>query len=317
MSAGDRTWEGRRAGLAFWSLAGLSAVLLFAFLAALAASGLTPVALSRTCTAFLRMMSPAPRMAVTALFILGAGCLGAGVGQLFQQAVMTHRLMRALRRRMLPAPPESLRGILGQLRLVDRFDVPVDDDVYAFSVGLWHPRIVCSTGMLDLLEADEFRAMLLHEADHVRHRDALKVAISRALARGLFFLPLAQDLARSYLLLKELAADEHAIRHMGDRWPLASALYQLARRAPDLPSSTATAGSAGDTALRVQHVLTSPHVLTVPLARSPVRTMASAIAIVILLTLSAGLVDMASAAARMPVCPAFLSLGAPHPNGRA
>lgn len=41
--------------------------------------------------------------------------------------------MRALRRRMLPAPPKSLRGILRELHLVDRFDVPVDDDVYAFT----------------------------------------------------------------------------------------------------------------------------------------------------------------------------------------
>jgi len=248
--------------------------------------------------------SDAWQAALTALLVFGVGCLGAGVGQLLQQIVATRRSVRRLRRRVLTSVPESIGSLLHDLGLAGRVEVARDRDVYAFSFGLWRPRVILSTGMLDLLDPGELKAVLLHEAYHVRTLDALKVAVARAMARALFFLPLAQDLAQGYLVLKELAADEHAIRHMRDRWPLASALWKLARRAQHPAAAVTVAVTGEDTATsRIQHLLDPRCAASVPMVRSPARGLASAAAVALLVGLSAALLSDAAASPRLPACP--------------
>jgi hypothetical protein len=111
----------------------------------------------------------------------------------------------------------------------------------AFCAGLWRPRIYVTSGALDVLEPDELRAVVAHEACHRARRDPLRFALAQVLGEAAFFLPALRRLGERYRALAELAADEAAVRACGgDRAPLARALLALAG-----PLHGAPDGSAG------------------------------------------------------------------------
>jgi Zn-dependent protease with chaperone function len=105
----------------------------------------------------------------------------------------------------------------------------------AFCAGLLRPRVFLSPAARDRLSEAELRAVLAHEAHHVRRRDPLRLLAVRILADALFFLPALRRLERRYAELAELAADEAAVRTAGSA-PLASALRKLS--ASDHPDGT-------------------------------------------------------------------------------
>ena len=81
--------------------------------------------------------------------------------------------------------------------------------------------IVVSTGMLTLLDAQERRALLAHEAAHLRHHHARYVAVAElAVAAN----PLLRPLARGVRLAVELWADQVAAQEVGDSRAVARAL---------------------------------------------------------------------------------------------
>tara|TARA_Y100000815_G_scaffold72883_1_gene61696 strand:- start:11066 stop:11914 length:849 start_codon:yes stop_codon:yes gene_type:complete len=98
---------------------------------------------------------------------------------------------------------------------------------YAFCIGGRHRRIVLTSGLFDVLNSDQIRAVLAHERAHLRQRHHTALALSRALYRTL--LPLfprfrhAMDHAN---LLMELSADDSARRAVGST-PLLEALRKL------------------------------------------------------------------------------------------
>ncbi len=189
-------------------------------------------------------------LAVASLIVLLA------LFSLVRQWVVTRRLLGQLLARRLEAPP-SLAALARRLRLDDRLDYVDDDSAYAFCYGLLDPRICVSRGLVDLLEAQELEAVLRHERHHLLHRDPLKILLSRALAAGLFFLPVAGELRNRYLAVKEITADE-VTTHGGDRNKvvLASALVKLIKAAPQSwPEGLAAIGSFNVTQERVQRLV--------------------------------------------------------------
>jgi beta-lactamase regulating signal transducer with metallopeptidase domain len=79
--------------------------------------------------------------------------------------------------------------------------------------------------------------------------------MGRALARGLFFFPLARDLVRGYELAREVAADAETVQTMGERAPLARALLKL-WQAPSQRLVTALAvGGFNHVSERVTHLV--------------------------------------------------------------
>ncbi len=97
----------------------------------------------------------------------------------------------------------------------------------AFCYGLLRPRICVTTALVRRLTQPELEAVLLHEKYHLEQRDPLKVAAGRVVVAGLFFLPVLRGLFDRYLLAKELAADDRAVRGQGRRRSLASAMEKL------------------------------------------------------------------------------------------
>jgi Zn-dependent protease with chaperone function len=67
-----------------------------------------------------------------------------------------------------------------------------DDQPHAFCIGLLRPRVYVSRATLEFLDDDELEAVLAHEVHHARRRDPLRLLAARALADGLFFLPLVR-----------------------------------------------------------------------------------------------------------------------------
>jgi Zn-dependent protease with chaperone function len=143
--------------------------------------------------------------------------------------------------RQVVAARQYLRALpLGEPVTVDglRCETIETDERAAFCGGYLRPRVYLSTGILDELGRDELRAVVAHERHHLARRDPLRRTIARALAEGLFFLPILRRSSQRYVELGELAADRAAVATLEDRRPLARALLKLSERDP-MPHSVA------------------------------------------------------------------------------
>ncbi|GIW07492.1 MAG: hypothetical protein KatS3mg060_2297 [Dehalococcoidia bacterium] len=120
-----------------------------------------------------------------------------------------------------------MEPIARRLGLQNRLDLVELDAPLAFCYGYLRPRVLVSTGLLKRLAGPELEALLLHEREHLRQRDPLKVALGRLLASALFFVPIVGALYHRYLVEKELAADGAAIAERGDPTDLSAALVRL------------------------------------------------------------------------------------------
>lgn len=143
---------------------------------------------------------------------------------MIRQWQATRRLLTRLASYRVPVPPRLAR-IAREVGLEDRVDCISGLITTPFCYGFIRPRVCVPATLLPMLDDSELRAVLRHEAYHAQSRDPLKVWLSRALARGLCFLPLAGDLRDSYLAAKEVAADETAT--FADELSLASALVKM------------------------------------------------------------------------------------------
>jgi Zn-dependent protease with chaperone function len=157
----------------------------------------------------------------------------------------------------------GMRSATRQLRATRRFtralgpagvELPGGERVFvsgapeAFCVGLLHPRVYVSEGLLATLDDEELAAVLAHEAHHARRRDPLRLFLGRTLAAGLFFLPVLGRLGEQHARLVELDADRAAVRSSaGNPGPLASALLRF-----DEHPSPVVVGIAAE---RVDHLL--------------------------------------------------------------
>lgn len=160
--------------------------------------------------------------------------LGRGIVLFVVRLWATQKFSRTLTLFQVSSPPRlcalAHRAGLGEDSLVC-FEASV---ARAFSLGIWHPRIWLSTGLLALLTDEELVAVLQHEAHHCRQRDPLRLLITRLISDIFFFIPVLRNLADYNHLAQEMAADARAIKVMGDTLPLASALHKLLTR-PDAP----------------------------------------------------------------------------------
>jgi hypothetical protein len=108
----------------------------------------------------------------------------------------------------------------------ERVELREDDESYALCIGLLRPRVAVSTGLLQRLGHDELAAVLCHEELHRRRRAPLRQLIARVTARGLFFVPLLDDLLEVHLVEEEILADRKSTAIVGRR-SLALALGKL------------------------------------------------------------------------------------------
>ncbi|MEO1591457.1 MAG: M56 family metallopeptidase [Cyanobacteria bacterium J06632_22] len=104
--------------------------------------------------------------------------------------------------------------------------VLASDQLFSAQVGLWHPTLVVSQGLLDHLSVEHRQAVLTHEAAHVHYRDTFWFFWLAGLRRLTRWLPYSDALWQELLLLRELRADRWATQFI-DRLVLAEALVTV------------------------------------------------------------------------------------------
>lgn len=102
-----------------------------------------------------------------------------------------------------------------------------DDAFIALSMGIFRPRIIVSTGLLNMFTEEEVRAILLHEWYHCRVRDPLQMFLIVLMTESMGYIPLMNKLSNHLIIWKELLADRFALKHMNTVYYLGSALLKL------------------------------------------------------------------------------------------
>lgn len=125
-----------------------------------------------------------------------------------------------------------------------------DAACFAWVGGLLRPQMVVSTGLWVYLSADERRALVEHEAEHVARRDTLRLLLARVARSALFILPIAKDLEWRVRAGCELRADSK----VSDREALAAAILKLAKLRI-ATAHEALSGAASELELRLAAIL--------------------------------------------------------------
>jgi hypothetical protein len=221
-----------------------------------------------------------------AVVVLALALVGAMVASLARYAIGNEiRTARRLSRRLAQLDPTPRDGVF----VID------DERPEAFCAGLLQPRVYVTTGALARLDGPALDAVLVHEREHARRRDPLRLAASRAIARSLFFLPAIRELRRGQVVLAEASADESAVgAAAGDRSAVARAILSFS----DDPEA---GGPAGVDPARVDYLLGEA-----PGWRFPALMCAAALALLALVVTLAILVGR-EAAGSATLDPPFLS----------
>ncbi|HLQ33614.1 MAG TPA: M56 family metallopeptidase [Chloroflexota bacterium] len=176
-------------------------------------------------------------------FAYAGACL---LGSLFTAGLVRGVASALAQRSATELVLEALATLLRACALppVDGCDVVESEDVFALCQGYLRPRVVLSTGLLELLSEEELEAVILHERFHLANRDPLKMLLARVAADAFFFMPIVAELAERYLCVKEIDADRAAMAAQRDAIPMTSAFCKVARSRQHLPvSAVAAVGS--------------------------------------------------------------------------
>lgn len=152
---------------------------------------------------------------------------------LLKQVRETARLKQEVFSRSVPLP-RKLAAVAEPLGLLNHIVCVQDRGVYAFCLGVVRPQVCISAGMVRRLSRSELEAVLLHESCHLQNQDPLWLMVSRVVASGLLWLPVAEDLRWRYHLSREFAADRKALTRVPVE-VLASALLKVLGGSGNLP----------------------------------------------------------------------------------
>ncbi len=160
-------------------------------------------------------------------------------------------VLRRLLRSAGQVPPAPVRAAAQHLGIDGRVDVVAAGEAFAVTQGLWRPRILLSTGLVEALDAAELTAVLAHERHHLHRRDPLRVLGGRLLGGYGWFLPVLGWWTRRAAVRREVVADRAATARAGVA-AVAGALLKLADR-PTLAVVVA-ANPAGNLPERIAHL---------------------------------------------------------------
>ena len=100
---------------------------------------------------------------------------------------------------------------------------------FAFTSGIWKPKIYLSKGICSYLTIKELLAVILHEKHHKDNNVPLKLFIIQVLYALNFFLPINHYLLNLFSVASEKAADDNAVNFSREPLELASALVKLSK----------------------------------------------------------------------------------------
>jgi len=140
-----------------------------------------------------------------------------------QEDPQLHGLVNRLSRRMQISPP--IVGIIEDLK------------PNAFTFGRGKKRtLVCSIGLLELLDEREIEAALAHELAHVKNRDFNLKALTSVLKIASFYNPLVYLTSSAVSRQREMLADETASKSLTNPEYLGRTLIKIAEASINLPT---------------------------------------------------------------------------------
>lgn len=176
------------------------------------------------------------------MVVLWGGVAVAGLRALLRQCRRSVELARWVAGIARPPSPR-LAAAVAASRITGSIVEAPDGAAYAFTYGVWRPRVVVSAGLIERTTDGELVAVLNHEAHHVRNRDPLKVLALRTWAAAFFLIPLVGTLFQRILDHQELRADRAAVANCGVS-SVAGALLKAVGQ-PAVAAGTAVAAMGG------------------------------------------------------------------------
>ena len=97
----------------------------------------------------------------------------------------------------------------------------------ALTYGIFHPKVLVSTWMIEHLDGRELEAVLAHELAHVARKDYLVIWVATILRDAFFYLPTSRAAYQLLHYEKELACDDRVVQTTRRPLALASALTKV------------------------------------------------------------------------------------------
>jgi len=184
--------------------------------------------------------------------IIAGIALGIVLGRFWWTLVQGVRAMRRARIRQLEPTWRLERG-------QSVYVLPLDQPE-AYSLGSARGQVVISQGLLDVLDEEERRAVLLHEEGHLRAGHQLMLLVARAAATALQPLAPARATMSEVEQAVEEAADAYAAMRLGRPGVVARSLTKAALAGLRDPAGAVALGAGPDVPARVRRLLDPPEV---------------------------------------------------------
>ena len=124
--------------------------------------------------------------------------------------------------------PAKLLGIIKHHKLSKReFLVVNAKNDTAFTIGVFSPKVVVSSLLIDKFTQDELESIVLHEIYHKQNWHGLILVLGNLVSSSLFFLPVIYELVNKMKNSFERQADRFAIQTQGSDIPLSLAFSKV------------------------------------------------------------------------------------------
>ncbi|MFJ8263034.1 M56 family metallopeptidase [Rummeliibacillus sp. NPDC094406] len=135
--------------------------------------------------------------------------------------------------------------------LVISYPVPL-----AITMGFISPKIMVSTGLINLLNDEELDAVIYHEMYHQKNYDPLKLFLLSLCASSMSYIPILKWFNQKYRIIQEVLADNLAIEKQATSMHIGSALLKMLK-AGKLDSMPFVYASFADTSVnyRIEYML--------------------------------------------------------------
>lgn len=123
--------------------------------------------------------------------------------------------------------PKRLQILISNLNLAGKVKLVSSQTPFAFCFGLACPKIYLSSTLVKTMSPLELKAILIHERYHLEKHDSLALFIGKV-SESLFpFFPVISDLVKNFRIKREINADNEAVRILGNRDVITSAIKKL------------------------------------------------------------------------------------------
>ena len=149
-----------------------------------------------------------------------------GILSFLTQFYKTQKLVREMSKNFVDRPAK-LRNVIVSLSLGNKVDVVKDKSLFSFCAGIFLPRIIITTSLVENLSERELEAVLLHEKAHLKARDPLKLLFGKTISIIFFFLPIFKELYKNMNATNEILADRFVLNYQQDNSHLRMALKKI------------------------------------------------------------------------------------------